>query len=749
MRRILLIFGVVAAGVLLLLWLFCLPRNLFEGVTYSTVVVDATGELLGARVADDGQWRFPPCDTLPEKFVEALVEFEDHRFWAHHGVSVPALLRATLQNLRNGRVVSGGSTISMQLVRLSRQRNRTLWQKIVEIFMATRLEMRYTKEEILNLYASHAPFGGNVVGIRAALWRYLGNEAVELSWAEAATLAVLQNAPSLIRPDRNREALLAKRNRLLARLYRKGVIAEEDYRLAVEEPLIGKPYPMPQYTPHLVAWQDKLHHGEQVHTHIDLKLQQRVEELSCRRSRELRRSGIRDLAVVIVEVKSGEIVAYCGNADMQFDREGKWVDIARSPRSSGSILKPLLYAAALEEGLLLPKQLLPDLPIDFGGFAPKNFDGTYLGAVPADEALAMSLNVPSVHLLQEYGISRFAETLKACGFTSLSRPSDQYGLSLVLGGAEVRLLDVVTCYARMVACYADSTAFRTFPLRDRIALATTFDAMREVNRPDQLDWRRVASVQQVAWKTGTSYGARDAWAVGLTPQYVVGVWAGNADGSGVAELTGARTAGPLLFDLISLLPHSEWFDRPLQRDGIGQKVCRHSGYLAGRYCTETCEQFLPEKCSKAPVCPYCKELDVSLDGLRIVSDRSEPSRKEHFFLLPPPMEHYYKAAHPEYRSLPEMKPSVNEHPAASFRFIYPSDNSMVSLPRQIDGSKGCLVCKVAHSDPSAELFWHLDETYLGSTTDLHHLPIQPSSGYHTLTVVDHLGHSQTLRIMVK
>ena len=231
--------SLTVAGFVLLLWIFCLPRDLFKGVVYSTVVTDRNGELLGARVADDGQWRFPMCDTLPEKFAKALVEFEDHRFYSHCGVSARSLVRAAVQNMRNGRVVSGGSTISMLVVRLCRQKPRTLWQKVVEMFMATRLELRYSKDEILKMYVSHAPFGGNVVGIRAAMWRYFGDENVELSWAESAALAVLQNAPSLMNLDKNRDALLAKRNRLLARLHEKGEISDDAYELAVEEPLIG------------------------------------------------------------------------------------------------------------------------------------------------------------------------------------------------------------------------------------------------------------------------------------------------------------------------------------------------------------------------------------------------------------------------------------------------------------------------------------------------------------------------------
>lgn len=748
MKRQYLKYGaVVVAGAILLLWLFCLPHNLFEGVSYSTVVTDKNGELLGARVADDGQWRFPPCDTLPEKFVKALIEFEDHRFYSHCGVSVSAIGRAIVQNIRNGRVVSGGSTLSMQVIRLSRQKPRTVWQKIVEMFMATRLEARYSKEEILRIYASHAPFGGNVVGIDAALWRYLGNDGAELSWAEAATLAVLQNAPSLIHLDKNRDALLAKRNRLLTRLYEKGELSDDDYELAIEEPLIGEPYPMPQYAPHLVEHYHKTAHGKLTTTDIDLSLQQRVEELATRWSKELRGQNIRDIAVVISEVESGDVIAYCGNSDMSFERDGKWVDIAHSPRSSGSILKPLLYAAALQEGVILPNSLLPDVPTDFGGFVPKNFDGTYAGAIAADEALALSLNIPNVLLLKEYGVARFAESLQQMGFSSLTRPADEYGLSLVLGGAEVRLVDVVSCYSSMARCYTDSLACVGFPLNDKVALHYTFNAMREVNRPDQMDWRRVSSVQNVAWKTGTSYGSRDAWAVGFTPKYVVGIWVGNADGSGVPELTGARTAGPILFDMFNLLPYSDWFTEPDASDGVLLRVCTHSGHPAGRHCSETKEVLLPVKSVDSPRCPYCKEVSVSLDGLRLVSDRSEPTRPQRFFVLPPLMEHYYRQQHQEYQPLPK-KSATNNDIEQSFHFVYPADGSIVSIPKQMDGTKGSIVCQAVHNS-SAELFWHLDGSYIGTTSDVHKMQIKPSLGYHTITVVDDLGAQKTISIIVK
>ena len=735
------------ATILLSLWFFCIPEDLFEDVAYSTVVEDCNGKLLGARIAHDGQWRFPVCDTLPEKFVTALIEFEDTRFYKHDGVSLRALARAMEQNIRNGRVVSGGSTISMQVIRLSRRGDRTLWNKLVECFMATRLETMYSKEEILRLYASHAPFGGNVVGIDAAMWRYLGSDESDMSWAEAATLAVLQNSPSSITPSKNRDALLAKRNRLLVRLCESGHITEEECELSLDEPLIDEPYPMPQHVPHLVDYYNKNEHGTKVSTSIDLELQKQLDDVVKRWSGELRLSGANDLAAVIVEVMTGNIVAYCGNADIEYEREGRWVDIARAPRSSGSILKPILYCSALQNGQITPQMLISDVPSDFGGFAPKNYSGAFSGAVSADEAIAQSLNVPCVEMLRKHGVMSFVELLRSCGISSLNRSSDEYGLSIALGGAEVSLIDITRLYACMSACYQSSKTSE-FPLTDKIALYHTFEAMRKVNRPDQLDWRRVSSVQNVAWKTGTSYGSRDAWAIGVTPQFAVGVWVGNADGSATPDLTGARTAGPVMFDLMSLLPFSDWFEEPSDNEGVKIRVCRHSGHKAGKYCDDTIEMLCPSSSADAPLCPYCHPVHLSLDGKYQVVGRSEPTITRNMFSLPPVMEHYYKTAHPEYIPLPPVKSTV--HSAASedtMRFLYPEDGSVIQLPRLMDGSRGQLTCTVAHSNPTDTLFWHCDDSFVGTTADLHSVQLNLTSGEHKISVVD--THGNVIKTVVR
>ena len=746
--------GLICILLLLLAYAFCLPRQLFQ-VPYSTVVTDRHGELLGARIAPDGQWRFPPCDTVPRKFVRCLLAFEDRHFYYHPGVNPLSMARAAWQNIRQGRIVSGGSTLTMQTIRISRNRPRTFAEKVVEMILATRLELRYSKDEILALYASHAPFGGNVVGLDAAAWRYFAHPASELSWAEAATLAVLPNAPSAIHPGKGREALLRKRNRVLHLLWEQGDITSSDYALALDEPLPDAPLPLPRIAPHLVDRLASEHPGQSIVSTLDKSLQLRLEALAERHSREFARSDIRNLAILVIDLRENQVAAYCGNTGFGQSAEGSQVDIIRAPRSTGSILKPFLYYAALEEGLILPHTLLPDVPVNINGFAPQNFSRQFEGAVPASEALARSLNIPAVHLLQQYGVPKFHELLRQAGLTTLDRPASHYGLSLILGGAEATLWDVTSAYAKMGRSlldlpqtaphlFASEAAEESGNLFRPGGTWQVFDALTEVNRPEEIDWKSIPSMRPVAWKTGTSYGFRDAWAVGVTPRYAVGVWVGNASGEGKPGLVGARTAGPVLFDVLSLLPAAPtWFERP---DGVfvDAEVCRLSGHLKGRFCLDADTVLILPAGRRTAPCPYHRPVILSADGAYRLHQEcadSEPTLQANWFALPPVWEWYYKQHHPEYRPLPPFKPGCGGDASQAMQFIYPTPGARITLPRQMDGTPGHLVARVACGQAGATLFWHLDDDYLGETRDFHEMALQPAPGRHSLTVVDGEGNT--------
>ena len=743
-------------------YIFCLPRHLFH-VPYSTVVTDRNEELLGARIASDGQWRFPPRNTTPEKIKECLITFEDKHFYHHWGVNPFAIGRAFYQNVKNKRIVSGGSTLTMQTIRLARNESRTFREKLIEMIWATRLEFRASKEEILSMYISHAPFGGNVVGLDAAAWRYFGHSADDLSWAESAMLAVLPNAPAMIHLSKGRKTLLDKRNRLLKQLLEKKTIDSSTYELAISEPLPDEPHALPQIAPYLVSRFYQERNGEYSRSTINKGIQTQIEDLAERWSNEFRRSDIRNLAILVIDIPSNQVVAYCGNVHFDQKQGGNQVDVIQAPRSTGSILKPFLYYAMLQEGSLLPDMLLPDVPVNINGFTPQNFSMQFEGAVPASEALARSLNIPAVTMLQRYGVPKFHSFLQQIGLKTINRSSSHYGLSLILGGAEATLWDVTNAYAMMGrsllqlpqrSCSLLLPTSRITESTDPFqpgAVWQTFDALKEVNRPEEIDWKSIPSMQTIAWKTGTSYGFRDAWAVGVTPRYAVGVWVGNATGEGKPGLVGAQTAGPVLFDIFNLLPSSSWFTRPA---GIfvEAEVCRKSGHLKGRFCDETDTLLVLPAGLRTEACPYHHLVTLSADESQRIYENcanTEPTLQKSWFTLPPVWEWYYKQHHPEYKPLPPFKAGCGEDTFQPMQFIYPPMNARIKLPKQLDGSKGFLTVELAHNNPNATVFWHLDETYQAQTQDFHKISLQPAAGKHSLTAVDGEGNTISTTFFVE
>ena len=743
-------------------YIFCLPRHLFH-VPYSTVVTDRNEELLGARIASDGQWRFPPRNTTPEKIKECLITFEDKHFYHHWGGNPFAIGRAFYQNVKNKRIVSGGSTLTMQTIRLARNESRTFREKLIEMIWATRLEFRASKEEILSMYISHAPFGGNVVGLDAAAWRYFGHSADDLSWAESAMLAVLPNAPAMIHLSKGRKTLLDKRNRLLKQLLEKKTIDSSTYELAISEPLPDEPHALPQIAPYLVSRFYQERNGEYSRSTINKGIQTQVEDLAERWSNEFGRSDIRNLAILVIDIPSNQVVAYCGNVHFDRKQGGNQVDVIQAPRSTGSILKPFLYYAMLQEGSLLPDMLLPDVPVNINGFTPQNFSMQFEGAVPASEALARSLNIPAVTMLQRYGVPKFHSFLQQIGLKTINRSSSHYGLSLILGGAEATLWDVTNAYAMMGrsllqlpqrSCSLLLPTSRITESTDPFqpgAVWQTFDALKEVNRPEEIDWKSIPSMQTIAWKTGTSYGFRDAWAVGVTPRYAVGVWVGNATGEGKLGLVGAQTAGPVLFDIFNLLPSSSWFTRPA---GIfvEAEVCRKSGHLKGRFCDEMDTLLVLPAGLRTEACPYHHLVTLSADESQRIYENcanTEPTLRKSWFTLPPVWEWYYKQHHPEYKPLPPFKAGCGEDTFQPMQFIYPPMNARIKLPKQLDGSKGFLTVELAHNNPNATVFWHLDETYQAQTQDFHKISLQPAAGKHSLTAVDGEGNTISTTFFVE
>lgn len=752
----------------LVAYYFCLPKQLFKDPT-ATVITSNTNELLGAVIAKDGQWRFPQNDSIPEKFKICIIQFEDAHFYKHPGFNPVSIAKALKQNLSSGGVKRGGSTLTQQVIRLSRKgQSRTYLEKVKELILATRLEFRTSKEKILSYYSSNAPFGGNVVGLDAASWRYFNRAASELSWAESATLAVLPNAPSLIYPGKNQEQLLKKRNRLLEKLLKQEIIDSLTYQLSIVENLPQKPYPLPQIAPHLLQRVAQTHFGKHVRTSIKKPIQDQVNKIIHNSYNNLKQNEIHNAAVLILDVKTRKVLAYVGNTPTDMEHE-KDVDIIDKPRSTGSILKPFLHAAMLDAGDLLPNMLVADVPTQFGNYNPENFDKQYDGAVPASRALSRSLNVPSVRMLQEFGLNRFYHYLKALKLRDLKYNANHYGLSLILGGAESNLWDLCKSYAALSSTlnhfnetsseyfenefceptfladetidFGKKTSEKT--LYDAASIYLTYESLKEVNRPEgNENWEFYDSSKQIAWKTGTSFGFRDAWAIGTTKDYVVGVWVGNADGEGRPGLVGVQTAAPILFEVFDVLPKSDWFSKPF--DEMQEvAICSQSGYRASPNCDIVQQNFIQTAGLKTPPCPF--HVVVHLDSneqFQVNSSCEDVNTIIHksWFALPPLMEYYYKAQNPFYKSLPPFRQDCFGENDIAMEFIYPKENNAIFLPKDFDGQTNQLILRVAHSKPETLVFWYLDDTYLGSTKDIHEFAMQPKQGKHVITVVDTFGN---------
>ncbi|MFN8436160.1 MAG: penicillin-binding protein 1C [Cytophagales bacterium] len=736
---------------------------------YATLLLDQKGEFLNAKIAKDGQWRFAPIQEIPEKLEKCILTFEDKNFYYHPGIDLLALGRALIQNITHRRNVSGASTLSMQVVRISDgNTKRNLYHKLWEMIRAFKYDVLHSKKTIICTYVSQAPYGGNMVGVRAASWRYFGRDLDKLSWAEYALLAVLPNSPSKLHLGKNRIKLLLKRNRLLKKLYEQKSISKENYELALQESIPEKPQILPQLAPHLInkAIHDG-HEGTVIQSSILYDYQQRLLQQVTSYSNRLQINGVNNAAAVIIDLQKSKILAYVGNTTDPKNLHQNYVDIVNAKRSYGSLLKPFLFAHMLNEGQITPQMLEADIPTNINGYAPENFDKSYEGSVPASTVIAHSLNVPSIRMLQEYGTEKFLLHLRKHGLQSLSKSGEYYGLSLILGGGDATMWELSSAYAKLaqeLGCtngaseqisYINTTKSKkiaNFEL-SKPALWYTAEAIAESKRPGEHgEWQYFESAQKIAWKTGTSYGLRDAWCIGYNKNHLVAVWFGNADGEGRAGLTGIGVAAPFMFEVFNTLPHSPWFSIP-ESSMKPFYVCKTSGHKASEICPDKVYQLLPNNCEKTRICPYHKKIFVDASEKHRVHADCEPatSRKEKiYFVLPPVEESYYKLNNITYKTLPEYRKDCmgileQESP---LKIIYPNQGAKLSIPKTLGGEKSKVVFKAAHRKTNSKIFWHIDEHYLGETQTFHKIEAQTDVGIHTLTIVDEQGNSHKVKFEI-
>lgn len=739
----------------------------------SFAIKDRSGVLLGASVAEDGQWRLTSSTgELSQKYIAALIAFEDKRFYLHPGFDPLALFRALYLNIKSEGIVSGGSTITMQTVRLARKNpKRTIKEKIHEIILSCLLEIRYSKKEILSLYSSYAPFGGNFVGLEAASWRYWNRPPTDLTWAEAATLAVLPNQPSLVHPGANRDILETKRNILLNTLMQLGHLNSSELVRAKSEPLPEKYWSLPRLAPHYLERLKKQTRTNEkspfIITTIDRNLQKNLVHTLESWSARFSDRNIFNAAGIILDTASGEILAYAGNTgEGRSNGKNQDVDIVTSLRSSGSLLKPFLYAALLDSGLMLPEQLIADIPTRIGSYRPENNLPVFLGAVPANEALSRSLNIPAVRELRLYGISPFLAILQKAGFSTFTRSADEYGLPLILGGGEITLEEVTRSYAelmnRSLEVSTDNPKKKILKKQNLQsspfsvgAAWLTLEALLKGNRPEEEAlWQSFASGRKIAWKTGTSQGNRDAWAIGTTPAYTIGIWIGNATGEGRPELKSITTAAPPLFELFSALPRTEWPYIP-EVELRQITVCAYSGYVAGQDCEQTKQSLTPVTAPLTEPCPYCRSVSLSPDGLFQASAQDLKSQHgsmpliQKRFVLPPVIEYWYIRQHIGYERLPPWLPGSSAALAETeLTIAFPESGSKIYIPIELDGNLGELILEATHRDSAEIIYWDIDGEFVGETKVYHHIAVRPERGFHTITVTDTRGNRSSRRFEI-
>jgi len=705
------------------------PDAALDRLPIAVVLADRHGEPLRVRLGTGDMDCRPGYRPEPEHWIaRAIVAAEDQRFWTHGGIDPLALARAVSQNLWFGRRVSGASTLSTQVIRMTEPRRRTLWTKAVEAFRALQLERRRTKREILAHYLDRAPFGGNLVGIEAAARRYFGKGAAQLSLAEAALLAGLPQSPSRLRPDRHFERAKERQAYVLDRMEACGEITPAERAAAWAQPLTVRAGRYPFRAPHFceqVGVPAAPDGGGAVRTTLDAGWQRTAEGILRRHLAERTAAGG---AVVVLDVATGGIRALVGSPDYRDPRAGQ-VNGALAPRAAGSTLKPFAYALAFDRGLATPATMLQDVPMKFRDFVPQNFSRDFRGRVTAREALVTSLNLPAIDLVRRVGPERFHAVLRQLGFGTLERSPDHYGLGLVLGGAEVRLLDLANAYACLarggewapVRFVEDAAPLNGTPVFSPAACWLVADILSGEERAlDATGHAADVRLPPVAWKTGTSAGLRDAWTVAWNPEVVVGVWVGNPDGSGSDELVGRLAATPIAWDVFRrLYPDNEGpaFARPA--DVVPRTVCRESGCAPGASCPHRASDWSIARVSRFDPCPLPHETGDS--GLPVATAAPFPRR----------------AAAPA------------ESPTADLRILSPAGDSVYRRLPGDDTLRQRLALQAASQTPGETLHWFVNDRPVGRSRPGESLfwPLEP--GNHQIVCASARGLSDRVRIAVE
>ncbi|WP_460977181.1 penicillin-binding protein 1C [Spirosoma knui] len=770
-RRVVRVFILVVLLFLSLDFLF--PVN--TRIPYATLITAQDGSVLHAFLSRDDKWRlYTELSEITPRLREAILFKEDKYFYYHPGFNPVAMIRAAVRNTLTGQRTSGASTITMQTVRLLEPRERTYQNKLVELFRAMQLELHYSKDEILQLYLNLIPYGSNIEGLKSASLLYFGKLPTLLSLAELTTLTIIPNRPSSLRLGKANPFIVQERNRWLNRFKTAQLFDAAAITDALHEPLNAYRHQAPQLAPHLAQRLRTTYPDLPiVRSALRPDMQKTAERIVQNYANRLRAAGIQNAAVLIVDNKTQDVVTYVGSADFTNPADGGQVDGVRAIRSPGSALKPLLYGLAFDAGFITPKTKLADVPTNFSGYEPDNYDRRFNGLVTAEFALANSLNIPAVALLKELGTPALVSTLRKAGFSTIKKQANDLGLSMILGGCGVTLEEMTRLYTSLanegvlkplhfVSNFSGNSSARTTSsgtnqvLSPEAAYLVTH-TLTQITRPDlPNNFDNSYHLPKIAWKTGTSYGRRDAWSIGYNRRYTIGVWVGNFSGTGVAELSGANTATPLLFQLFNAVDYNSsvgWFKAP--RDGAASRlamrlICPETGDIPGEFCQNPVTDYCILGVSRNHRCQHRKAVFTNSAGTLSYCAHCRPDSavvRRAYPNLSPNVLTFYQANHIPIELPPPHNPACervfgDEGPLITS--LNDGSEYFINTKHPADLQLGC------QADNDVKMvYWYLNDKLYVKAKAAEAVFFKPRPGVLKISCADDKGRHSDIQVVIK
>lgn len=753
------IVKIISAIILLIIaldLLFPLPKL----KTYSKTIYSSNSTLLNAYLTEEDKWRMRTnLDEVTPDLTKAIIEKEDGWFYWHLGVNPAAVVRALYQNIVSGERVSGASTITMQVARLLEPAERTYWNKFLEMLRAVQLELHYSKDEILEVYLSHIPFGGNIEGVKAASHIYFNRPPDKLSLSQSILLTVIPNDPNKLRLDLSGNEAAAKRNYWIDKFIEDETFPERHLLDAKDEPVKTARYEIPNLAPHFSQVASAKSSEDDLRTTLDLLIQKKAEALLLNYVNRVKQKGVSNGSVLIIDNETKSVVGYCGSADFYDAENSGQVNGVISVRSPGSTLKPALYAMSFDQGILTPKMKLLDIPTDFGGYEPENYDLEFYGNVTTEFALINSLNIPAVRLLRNAGLSNLLNLLSKSGFETIEKTKSQLGLSLILGGCGVTLEELT----RLFASFSNGGKIHSLNYLQNESLsegvqifseAASFmvgEILSKSERPDfPAEFLYSTKLPKIAWKTGTSYGKRDAWAIGFNPNYTIGVWLGNFDGKGSPNLSGAEMAVPLLFDLFNAVDYDtkrEWFEVP-EELGV-RKVCSETGLLPSKKCQYLIDDYFIRETSSNKICDLYKEIYINDSGTLEYCPECLPHegyKKEAYPFYDPELTLWQNRNNIAVKRPPKHNPDcIAKYSSAGPKIISPSAEFEYFIER---GNEEEILLQAASHPNVKTHYWFVNDKYYKKCAPSEKVFLIPSKGELKITCMDDRGRESTVKIKV-